>query len=73
MAHTNGVKKFLFVVMYENSEIIDILRSDHEPDADEITQAIEPETMFDPERDKVIRFNEDNIINLKPRPNKGHA
>lgn len=65
--HTNGTKKFLFVVIYNNSEVIDIIRSGHNPDSDEIRDAIGDVT-FDPTQgDYVIRYDPDSIIDLPPK------
>lgn len=72
-AHTNGHKQFLFVVLYADSDFIDIIRSGHEPTAEEVNEVVgvdDPTVVFDPATDSVIRFDEDAIINL---PHKAHA
>lgn len=72
-AHTNGHKKFLFIVLYEDNDFIDIIRSGHEPTPEEINEVVgadDPPVVFDPDTDSVIRFDEDGIIDL---PAKEHA
>lgn len=70
-AHTNGHKQFLFIVLYDDSDFIDIIRSGHEPTAEEVNEVVgadDPTVVFDPATDSVIRFDEDEIINLDAQP-----
>lgn len=70
MSATNGSKTFLYVVQYENSTGIDIIRSDHDPSPEEITKALCQGVEFDPARDLVTRYSEDRIIDIPNLPNK---
>lgn len=75
-AHTNGTKKFLYLVRHEHESGVNtgLLRSDHNPDPHEAAEALH--WSFAPDKGEeleITRVDEDSIINLKPRPNKGHA
>lgn len=64
MSANNGHKTFLYIVQYENSHCFDVIRSDHDPSAEEVAAALDPDTEFDPLRDRVTRIDEDSIIEL---------
>lgn len=67
MSTNNGHKTFLYIVQYENSHCFDVIRSDHDPSAQEVTAALDLDTEFDPERDQITRIDEDSIITLPPK------
>ncbi len=68
--HQNGAKTFLFVVYFTRPNLgteVHIIRADHNPDRDEIAEALH--LGYDEMRDtlEAVRFSEDEVPTIPPK------